>query len=209
MAPRAKRNYVNNKDLFEALSAYLVKCQAVEDFNKANVEDDTIPEKRMPQVPSYIGECIFHIATRLASKSNFSGYAYRDDMVMDGVENCLQYIRNFKPEKSNNPFAYFTSIIWYAFIRRIQKEKKQMYIRYKSSHNMIGNGGTYESDEVQLHLTTSADYINDFVAAYEEGMDSKRAKNKKDKTPLIELDEALDDAIEILDAKLGVDNDDG
>lgn len=168
MAPRAKRNYVNNKDLFEALSAYLLLCTAADEADAA-----------IPTVPKYIGECIFHIATRLASKSNFSGYAYRDDMVMDGVENCLQYIRNFKPEKSNNPFAYFTSIIWYAFIRRIQKEKKQMYIRYKSSHNMIGNGGTYESDEVQLHLTTSADYINDFVAAYEEGMDTKRAKNKK------------------------------
>lgn len=179
MAPRAKRNYVNNKDLFDALTIYLAKCQAVEDYNKINEAVDSIPAKPMPKVPDYIGECIYHIATRLASKSNFSGYAYRDDMVMDGVENCLQYIRNFKPEKSTNPFAYFTSIIWYAFIRRIQKEKKQMYIRYKSSHNMVADGGTYESDEVQLHLNTGADYINEFVRAYEEGMDTKRAKNKK------------------------------
>jgi len=176
---KAKRNYVNNKDLFEALIVYLDKCKEVDEHNNRLNDPDSDFIKDMPEVPKYIGECIFEIATRLARRANFSGYTYRDDMVMDGVENCIQYIRNFNPEKTKNPFAYFTQIIWYAFIRRIQKEKKQMYIRYKSSHNMVADGGTYESDEVQLHLTTNADYINEFVRAYEESMDSKRTKGKK------------------------------
>ena len=52
-------------------------------------------------------------------------------MISDGIENCLQYIHNFNPEKSNNPFAYFTQIIYYAFIRRIQKEKKQAHVKHQ------------------------------------------------------------------------------
>lgn len=94
---------------------------------------------------------------------------------MDGIENCLLYINNFDSNKSSNPFAYFTQIIWYAFLRRIQKEKKQMYIRFKSSHNMVSQGATYESDEVQLHLNTNADYINSFI----EDFETKLNKNKK------------------------------
>ena len=58
-------------------------------------------------------------------------YTFREDMVSDGIENCLQYIHNFNPNKSNNPFAYFTQIIYYAFIRRIQREKKQTHVKHK------------------------------------------------------------------------------
>jgi len=168
MARRVKRNYVNNKDLLDALIEYKKKCQEAEDQG-----DD------LPTVPNYIGECIFKIANRLATKPNFSGYTYKEDMIMDGIENCLLYIGNFDHNKSSNPFAYFTQIIWYAFLRRIQKEKKQMYIRFKSSHNMVAQGATYESNEVQLHLNTNADYINHFVSDYEE----KLAKSKIPKQP--------------------------
>lgn len=166
MARRAKKNYVNNPDLLEALIQYQKVCKEAEDSGE---------EK--PRVPDYIGKCIYQIATRLATKPNFSGYTYKDDMISDGIENCLQYMHNFNPEKYQNPFAYFTQIIWYAFLRRIQKEKKQMYIRFKSSQSMIATGGTYDSNEVQLNLNTSADYINKFIEDYED----KLGGNKKEK----------------------------
>ena len=157
MAKRVKRNYVNNKDLLEAMIQYKKACAEAEDCGD---------EK--PRVPDYIGKAIYQIATRLSTKPNFSGYSYKEDMVSDGIENCLQYMHNFNPEKSQNPFAYFTQIIWYAFLRRIAKEKKQMYIRFKSSQSMIAGGGTYDSDEVHLNLNTSADYINKFIEDFED-----------------------------------------
>ena len=78
-----------------------------------------------PRVSNYIGECFLKIANGLSHKPNFMNYTFKDDMVSDGIENCLQYIHNFNPDKSNNPFAYFTQIIYYAFIRRIQREKNK------------------------------------------------------------------------------------
>lgn len=164
MARRAKRNYVNNPDLLEALIKY-----------KKQIRDAEDQGDEPPRVPNYIGDCIYQISNRLATKPNFSGYTYKEDMIMDGIENCLLYINNFDPNKSSNPFAYFTQIIWYAFLRRIAKEKKQMYIRFKSSHNLVAAGATYESSEVQLHLNTNADYINSFIQDFEE----KLNKNKK------------------------------
>lgn len=161
-----KRDYVNNPDFFAALVEYKKKCVEAEDQG----------EER-PVVPNYIAACIYQIANRLATKPNFSGYTYKEDMVMDGIENCLLYIDNFNPEKTENPFAYFTQIIWYAFLRRIQKEKKQMYIRYKSSHHLIATGGTAESDEMQLHLNTDVEYINSFIQDYEDKI--QRDKDKK------------------------------
>jgi len=115
-----KRNYVNNPDLLAALRDYRALCKEAEDAGDKN-----------PQVPEYIGKCILLIATRLATKPNFSGYSYKEEMISDGIENCLMYIHNFDPEKSQNPFAYFTQIIWFAFLRRIQKEKKQLDIKTK------------------------------------------------------------------------------
>ena len=76
------------------------------------------------------------IATRLSHKPNFINYSFRDEMICDGIENCMQYIDNFNPEKSNNPFAYFTQIIYFAFLRRIDKEKKQPYIKFKMSERL-------------------------------------------------------------------------
>ena len=85
-----------------------------------------------PIISEYLGDCFMKIAQRLSFRPNFINYAFKDDMISDGIENCVQYIKNFNPEKSSNPFAYFTQIIYYAFIRRIQKEKKQLYIKYKT-----------------------------------------------------------------------------
>ena len=162
MARRAKRNYVNNRDFFEALVAYQKLCKEAEDS-----------DEEKPRLPNYIGDCIWQIATRLASKPNFSGYTYKEDMIMDGVENCLLYMHNFNPEKTENPFAYFTQIIWYAFLSRIAKEKKQMYVRYKLSQSMLSNGGTYDG-EMALNLNTDVDYINNFIKDYEDKLNSKK-----------------------------------
>merc|ERR1712078_761039 len=85
--------------------------------------------KERPPVTNYIGGCFLKIANHLSYRPNFINYTFRDDMISDGIENCLQYLGNFNPEKSKNPFAYFTQIIYYAFIRRIQKEKKQVVIK--------------------------------------------------------------------------------
>lgn len=167
MAKRVTRNYVNNKDLLEALIEYKKQCKEAEESG-----DD------LPRVPDYIGTCIFQIATRLATKPNFSGYSYKEDMISDGIENCLLYINNFNPEKSQNPFAYFTQIIWYAFLRRIQKEKKQMYIRFKSSQSMLAAGDTYEGKEIGLHLNTAADYMNTFIEDFEDKLSRDKEKKK-------------------------------
>lgn len=167
-----KQQYVNNKDFLEALKTYQANCREAEDQGEGT-----------PRVPDYIGECIYKIATRLATKPNFSGYTFKEDMISDGIENCLQYIHNFNPEKSQNPFAYFTQIIWYAFLRRIQKEKKQMYIRYKSSQSMIAAGNTYDTmagEELQLNLNVQADYINDFIKDFEDKLAKDKQKKAKD-----------------------------
>ena len=135
--PRKPRNYVNNKDLLDALIKYQKDCTEAEDAGDPR-----------PRVPDYIGTCIYQIATRLATKPNFSGYSYKDDMISDGIENCLLYINNFNPEKSQNPFAYFTQIIYYAFLRRIQKEKKQLEIKGKilerSGYDEVMHTDTYD-----------------------------------------------------------------
>jgi len=119
--PRKKsEHYVNNKELLEALIVYRAKV--------ANAKENNLQK---PRITNYLGECFLKIATHLSYKPNFVNYMFRDDMISDGIENCVQYIHNFDPEKSRNPFAYFTQIIHYAFLRRIQKEKKQLDIKTK------------------------------------------------------------------------------
>ena len=119
--PRKKsEHYVNNKELLEALIVYRAKV--------AHAKENDLPK---PRITNYLGECFLKIATHLSYKPNFVNYMFRDDMISDGIENCVQYIHNFDPEKSRNPFAYFTQIIHYEFLRRIQKEKKQLDIKTK------------------------------------------------------------------------------
>ena len=119
---RRKRSehYVNNKEFLAALIRH-----------RENIEIAEIQGKEKPRIPRYIGECFLKIATHLSFKPNFVNYMFKEDMISDGIENCVQYIHNFNPEKSQNPFAYFTQIIHYAFLRRIQKEKKQLEIKNK------------------------------------------------------------------------------
>ena len=121
MAKRKRsEHYVNNKEFLAALIKH-----------RENIEIAEIQGKEKPRIPRYIGECFLKIATHLSFKPNFVNYMFKEDMISDGIENCVQYIHNFNPEKSQNPFAYFTQIIHYAFLRRIQKEKKQLEIKNK------------------------------------------------------------------------------
>jgi hypothetical protein len=134
MSKKKTEHYVNNKELLESLIVYRSKVEA--DFLKKNGRNPTREDRAKhwegkPPIPNYLGECFLKIATHLSYKPNFVNYMFREDMISDGIENCVQYIHNFDPEKSKNPFAYFTQIIHYAFLRRIQKEKKQLEIKNK------------------------------------------------------------------------------
>jgi hypothetical protein len=169
------KHYVNNESFLKEMVV----------FRAAVLEAKEIDGER-PRVPEYIGECLFKIATHLARKPNFANYTFKEDMVSDGIENCLLYIDNFDPEKSKNPFAYFTQIIYYAFLRRIQKEKKHLYIKYKSMDNVIinslieNNGEEYVSAGLNgaLHDSYSEEFISDFINAFEANKEKKIASAK-------------------------------
>ena len=126
-----KPHYVNNKEFSLAVVDY---CQAAEKARKQK-------SKKVPIVPDYIAECFLKIAEGLSHKSNFIRYTYREEMVMDAVENCLKAIKNYDIKTATrtgtpNAFAYFTQISWYAFLRRIEKEKKQQDIKLKYMANI-------------------------------------------------------------------------
>ena len=150
--PMAKRkrseHYVNNKEFLAALIRYQ------EDIEIARLQDKT-----KPVIPRYIGECFLKIANHLSFKPNFVNYMFKEDMISDGIENCVQYIHNFNPEKSRNPFAYFTQIIHYAFLRRIQREKRQLEIKSKilerSGHQEVMYTETYEGDMAGMNASYS------------------------------------------------------
>ena len=146
-------HYVNNKEFLAALIAYKKDVAEAEELGKDK-----------PRITNYLGECFLKIATHLSFKPNFVNYIFKDDMISDGIENCVQYIHNFNPEKSQNPFAYFTQIIHYAFLRRIQKEKKQLEIKnkilektgydevfYDDSSSDGSNYSDYNSIKDQIH----------------------------------------------------------
>lgn len=122
---RASIHYVNNKDFSQAVVEY---CKQIAEA-KSN-------KQPIPTVPNYIAECFLKIAEGLSHKSNFIRYTYREEMVMDAVENCLRAIENYNIDAATrtglpNAFAYFTQISWYAFLRRIAKEKKHQEVRLR------------------------------------------------------------------------------
>tara|TARA_E500000331_G_scaffold252752_1_gene243102 strand:+ start:2995 stop:3474 length:480 start_codon:yes stop_codon:yes gene_type:complete len=120
VARKQKQHYVDNKKFLAEITAY-----------REAVDEARILDKEKPIITRYLAECFLKIATHLSFRPNFINYMFKEDMISDGVENCVQYIDNFDPAKSKNPFAYFTQIIYYAFLRRIAKEKRQMDIRDK------------------------------------------------------------------------------
>lgn len=169
-------HYVNNKKLYETLVEYKDKIKVCESEGK-----------QLPRIPEYVGECIWQIANRLSTKPNFVNYTYRDEMISDGIENCVNYLGNFNPEKSTNPFAYFTQIIYYAFLRRIQREKKQLYIKHKQLENavvhdeMATQGVNQDGGDHSSYVNLNTDYMNDFVASFEAKEAEKKAARVKKK----------------------------
>jgi hypothetical protein len=174
---QSKSHYVDNKEFFKAMVEYLEQVKTA----------DTKGVDR-PRIPDYIGDCFMKIATHLSYKPNFINYTYRDDMIMDGVENCIQYIYNFDPEKTQNPFAYFTQIIWYAFLRRIQKEKRQLYIKYKQIEQMdIEDAMSEDSISRKTNIREEHAARLEFIKNYEEAIEESKKKQrqvkfKKDRT---------------------------
>jgi hypothetical protein len=147
---------------------------------KESVETAKREHREKPNIPNYIGECFLKIAEGLSHKPNFINYTYRDEMISDGVENCLMYFENFDPSKSNNAFAYFTQIIYYAFLRRIQKEKKQMYVKYKSTEQfgIMEESELMGYDDVTVKPFELYDNISEFIENFEENKKKKKAAKK-------------------------------
>ena len=145
---KLKEHYVNNKDFLHAIVQYKNRVE------KAKENGDP-----KPPVGEYIGGCFLKIAQHLSYKPNFVNYMFKDDMIGDGIENCITYIDNFDPAKSSNPFAYFTQIIYYAFLRRIQKEKKQVDIKNKmiekSGYSEVFTGDEYGCDSSYEQIKNS------------------------------------------------------
>ena len=170
-----KEHYVNNKEFLAAMVEY------TKNVNKAKRN-----KQPKPPVTDYIGSCFLKIANHLSYRPNFINYTFRDDMISDGIENCLQYLDNFNPRKSNNPFAYFTQIIYYAFIRRIQKEKKQVTIK-----NRLITESNY--DDMTLQPGEDKEFKNQFTEFLKKNMPveeqqkiaddlAKKKKKRKKKT---------------------------
>jgi len=167
-------HYVDNKRLYTEMIRY------VKEYTDA-VESGA----ELPRVSKYVGECIWLIANRLATNRNFVGYTYKDEMIGDAIENCLRYIHNFNPEKSSNPFAYFTQIMYYAFLRRIEKEKKQTYIKYKAMQNSATMNTLVElAPDDQSHfnavlLTMDHDKLRAMTEKYDAKQAIKKPAKKK------------------------------
>ena len=191
-------HYVNNADFLKAISEYKDKVN--------HAKENNLPK---PIVSNYIGECILKIATHLSYKPNFINYSYREDMILDGIENCIQYIDNFDPSKSKNPFAYFTQIIYYAFLRRIAKEKKQSYIKGKLIQDMpFEMFELQEQDEsgefhnAYLEFMQNNNTFDDFI-----GRKKERAAKKKLES---NLNAFIDDGeVDVELAGLDSENDEG
>jgi hypothetical protein len=168
---RKPKEYVNNADFLKALTDYKESCILA----KKN-------KQSTPPIPNYIGQCWMKIAEGLSHKPNFINYTYRDEMISDGIENCLMYFNNFDPAKSKNPFAYFTQIIYYAFLRRISKEKKQLYVKYKATEQMgiLDEHELLEFEDGSTKQFELYENISEFIENYEDAKKTKKdAANKK------------------------------
>jgi len=166
MKKKKSNNYIDNQKFFKEMVKW-----------KERVIKAELKNRKPPPVTDYIGTCFMDIAENLIRRPNFSNYPFRDDMVGDAIENCLMYCYNFDPEKSENPFAYFTQIIYYAFLRRIQKEKKQNLIKYKYLHHLDKDGNFSELLK-QFDIVEDEDEI---ISKIEEDLDKTAVKKKRKK----------------------------
>ena len=174
MAKRRDPNsahYIDNKEFLVKISAY----------REERIEAEESGEPK-PRVTNYIGECFVKIANHLAYKSNFVNYTFRDEMILDGIENFLTYMDNFNPEKSSNPFAYFTQITYYAFIRRIQKEKRQMETKFKYIKSLDIEQILEQSDG-ETHTNEYLSYMRNIIEQSEADNARSDKENEGKKMP--------------------------
>jgi len=164
MEKEKKVHYVDNKLFFAEMEKW-----------KTEIEESDEVDDLPPKVTEYMGECFYKIATHLSFRPNFINYTYREEMIGDGIENCIRYAKNFNPEKSRNPFAYFTQIIYYAFIRRIQKEKKQSLVKQK----MIANAGV--ENIMDQHEGDDSQYRSQLLDFLQRNQKIEEPEKKKEK----------------------------
>jgi len=183
---KSTHHYIDNKEFF----------QAMVEWKKLVVDAENSGDER-PPITEYIGECFYKIAEHLSYKPNFINYQYKEEMTGDGIENCLMYAHNFDPEKSRNPFSYFTQIIYYAFLRRIEKEKKQSYIKYRAMELLDDGslGGWYkenyfEKDSMKKAMSSHFNLTENDIEKFTPKKRKKKNKKKKTKT---NLDSVLQD----------------
>lgn len=170
--PSKPAHYVDNKKFLEALIDY--RRQVVE------AQEKGLPK---PIVSNYLGECFIKIATHLSYKANFINYTFKDDMISDGIENCLTAVEKFDPSRSSNPFAYYTQIIYFAFVRRIQKEKKQQATKYKLLENVDIDqivSQAEDNEELVNHLMEMVRKQVDQIDPERREIKTKPKKKKKD-----------------------------
>lgn len=173
---RTKKHYVNNKTLYEEMQKYKQRCVEAESIGRAS-----------PQIPNYVGECFLMICNKLSTKPNFMGYSYRDEMIADAIENCVSAAHSFDPDKSTNPFAYFTQIAWNAFIRRIAKEKKQSYIKHKNfEHSNLIAELNEESSMTGQPIPN--EYSNEIIRSFEEKLTKVQKKSRVGIEKFLEAD---------------------
>ena len=166
---KKNEHYVDNAKFLEAMKEYKLLCEKAEKKGKER-----------PPVTNYIGGCFLKIANHLSYRPNFINYTFRDDMISDGIENCLQYLDNFDPVKSKNPFAYFTQIIFYAFVRRIQKEKKQVTIKHKLiMDNNLDDFALQPQDNQGEYTNQFKEFLQKNIRMDEEPKKEKKPRKKK------------------------------
>lgn len=184
MATRNPKHYVNNADFLASLIDYHKRC------DEAKAES-----KEEPPIPEYVGECFYKIAENLSHKYNFISYSFREEMIGDGIENCIMYFRNFDPNKGSNPFAYFTQIIYFAFLRRIAREKKQLYVKYKATEQfgLLDEGEMYEDEHGNMRQFEMYDNISEYILNFEETKKAKKKSKVKGIENFLETEEIHED----------------
>lgn len=172
------KNYIDNEKMYNELVTYK------KEYRKAKKENTILP-----RLSPYLGECFILIAEKLATSPKFMSYIFKEEMIGDSIENCVVYCHNFDEKKYKNPFAYFTQIIWYAFLRRIHKEKKELYIKHKVGENTMLFDPEFDEtsmDDIDVdskmfnEMFVDNDKMNDIIKNFEENLKKKKSKRKKE-----------------------------
>ena len=157
-------HYIDNKEFFNAMVEFHREC----DHRERSGESP-------PFISDYIGECFLKIGEKLSYRPNFINYSFRAEMVSDGIEDCLRYVKGFDPNKTSNPFGYFTKIVNNSFLKRIEKEKRVKYFQKKMSLE-----NHYSSQESELDKDKMSE-IEEFVFDYENKIEEKHSRKRKSK----------------------------